>query len=287
MDKVAYYKEEIIKLASTAWGRYLKGATGNVEKLRSRAGDLLRESSPRWATPGVEHLEAAKSAIRKGTVTPDVTKYIRKSYNPGYKPGLRSKPISSLNKNELQTRKHLLDGGMSDAPTRHEIKNSYKTSIPEYRKKIYKNHRPEGNQEDYINIVHGGEHSKIKNFINTGNTKNLTENKMATNKLSEPASREGLMFHSKIKDRAADYAHTHSESRLGNPAVLAGRIKKKHLYRNGDSDEYSLPKHLYNKIEDAKIYTPKDKEYGNNDFYSHIKKASHVNNLIEKLAARA
>lgn len=241
---------------------YIRAATDKTD-LQYRVGNTLRNSRNAAYSIGYDIHEAARKDVQNGLASDNVIRRVRAGLRP-IEPRTTTMSKSDmldnaddriLNKKRYDRQMRKLQESMANRKGSGAMISAKEGLL-------------DGDPEEYMQVIHGGDHAKIKNFINSGNTHYRTENTMLTNNPNKPISEDGFMFHSSYQGRAVPYANMYTAGSLGEPAVLTGKVKRKYLYHN-QGDEYSLPKHLYDKIENPQIFTQKshpDKWYSDS-FY--------------------
>lgn len=213
--------------------KYLLEATSERE-FRHRFGMLARNA--RGWMDLLEELEELKEMLRDHLFIEDVNKkgveVLHRFYN-------KELPALTPQKRKKLMRKQQID------------KQRFKEEIEEYG--VY-----DTDSEELIPIIHGGDLGRIIAAIYHGRGY-ATENWMPNVKKGID-ERTGLMFHSRVTDRAHYYARLAAWQRMGVQAILLAFVPRKYLYHN-QGDEYSLPYWHYKYLRDIKIVTEFETEF--------------------------
>ena len=213
--------------------KYLLGAT-NEREFRHRFG-LLARNARGWIDLGLEELEEIKELLVSsliGDANKKGIEILRRFYN---------KELAAPTPQKRKTR--LL---------RKQIdRQRFREGIEEYG--VY-----DTDSEELVPVIHGGDLGRIIAAIYHGRGYG-TENWMPNLKKGMD-EKTGLMFHSRMPDRAHYYARSAADQRVGIQAILMAIVPRKYLYHN-QGDEYSLPYWHYKYLRDIKIVTEFEREF--------------------------
>lgn len=249
------YRQYIEKTAQSRWRKYLDSKK-NESELYEAVSDMTRNEKLRHNNP-------ADSINRKNvgndvkTLKQQLSKNVfhKPRYVPEYEKILNTRALD-LDEKSFEKRRRFVENKRDFKESLRETPKRYNSYGPMKDNKDIQSLKDVG-PEDYVDIIHGTNKAKAEAFLRGGNGASRLES--MTNLGQGKFNDMGIQVHSRIKERAPQYADMQSKVKGGHPAVVEGRIKRKFLYHN-QGDEYGIPEEFFNKIEDAKVYNPNTKE---------------------------
>jgi hypothetical protein len=226
MDKVAFYKNQIEKIAQSKWRKLIDSAK-DIDELKHTSGNMLRNVKAVYSdVPYGSLLAKIRDDIARGTIQLPDAKIGAKKYISQ----ILSKFHNNYPKTKMQMKAEKLKKYISTKNARHLLDG-----------------------EDYIDIIHGAEANRIKGYFHGRGA----AYPIPPVKVGGKIINKGIFVHSQYGDRASAYAHDSAVPRLGEPGILTGKIQKKYVARHNDysggGDEYLIPKEHLDKIIDRKI----------------------------------
>ena len=245
MDKIAYYKEEIMeKAAQTKW-RALIDSAKDAKGLSNTFSEFNRNKKVIGMNTPIEQSgikELASLADKKKSAKQFLSKYNQKERQL---PFMRQK-AKDLSKEHKDIRLEVAHDNLDERKMVARKKTNHSMGIESGTK----------DPEEYMDIIHGTNRAKAKAFLQGGNGASKTESHMKLD--NGKSTNMGIQVHSKVKGRAKGYADQQSGVRGGDSVELTGKVQRKYLYPNpsrgsGGGDEYGLPSIHHDKIKDGKI----------------------------------